>query len=92
MILQIETLITGQHPFFIQGVGIGILEQFPDPFDPVIKLFTASLSFLFVSPVCCKTAFSDLVHATASYLYFYPVPMRAHNRDMERFVTIGFWG
>ena len=37
-----------------------------------------------------ESPFGDLVHFFASYLYFYPIAVGTHDREMQSFVSIGF--
>ena len=65
----------------LDRVLMRILKHYTDLFYPLIEL--AFLCFVaFVLPVCRISAFGDLIHPFASYLYFNPLTFRAHYSNM----------
>ena len=75
----------------IKGIGLRVIQNFFDGFQPFAKLsfVFASTAFL-VFPVCRESLFGYVVHAFAAYLYFNPLPSVAHQCHVQCLVTVGF--
>ena len=70
-------------------VATGVLKRFADGSQPFVE--SAFSLHTFVSPVCRKTTFGNVVHTFGTYLYFYPFTFRPHNGSMQRLVSVTLW-
>ena len=76
----------------VKGIGLRIIQNFFDGFQPFAKLsFVFTSSSFFVFPVCSKTLLCYIIHSLTSDLNFNPLSFVAHQCHMKSLISIGFW-
>ena len=93
--------LRGEHHYFrgkqiefkgiekINGAWLGIVENILDSTQPCVEFRLLVALANFVSPVCGKAFFGNLVHASRAYLHFYPVAVGAHHSKVQGLVAVG---
>ena len=75
----------------IERIRLRIVQNFLNGFQPFTQFaFIFAASSFFIFPVSGKSLFGDVVHTFASYLYFNPLSLVAHQCDVQCLIAVGF--
>ena len=64
-----------------ESIDVWVIEHFAYVLQPFIE-FRFLLHYIFIFPMCCKSAFGNFIHAAGAYLHFNPFTARSHNGSM----------
>ena len=85
---HIHLLIIEIHTELIHNLKVvASLKDSTDACKPRLHTVLAALHAL-VTPVCCKSVLSYLIHSLRANLYLHPFLLRAENRDMKTLVAV----